>query len=165
MKGSNASHSFSVPMPTSAYFPVRLSALALLLLGACWPGPRIGDPINLDDPSVNPEQVPFSQIEAQIFARSCGTSSCHEGASPRDAPMSLDIGRAYSNLVSVRAVQAPMPRVAKGDPSNSYLLYKLHGTAGTVTGIATRMPLNSPPLPPESLSAIEAWINRGAPND
>ncbi len=109
--------------------------------------------------------VPFSEIQSQVFTRTCLGASCHEGQPPRDAPMSLEVGRSYAELVNVSAVQIPTKRVIPGDPANSYLIQKLRGTEQTVGGLATRMPLNAPPLDLATIAAIEAWVARGAPND
>ncbi|MCH8020623.1 Ig-like domain-containing protein, partial [candidate division KSB1 bacterium] len=52
-------------------------------------------------------------------------------------------------------------RVAAGDPSNSYIIQKLEGTAA----IGGRMPLNQPALPAASITTIRQWITDGAIDD
>ncbi len=79
--------------------------------------------------------------------------------------MSLETGQGYAEMVGISATQTTGKRVIPGDPANSYLIQKLRGTAQSVGGVATRMPLNAPPLDPATIAAIEAWIARGAPND
>ena len=107
----------------------------------------------------------YSTIAGTIFAASCATSGCHTGNPPVRAPDSFDAALAY-DLVGKPSLQAPaMPVIDPGDPGNSYLMPKLKGTAATVGGIATRMPLNGPPLPADDLADIESWIQAGAPND
>lgn len=134
------------------------------MLAACWPGPRIGEKFDGGGIIAN-GAVAFSEIQSQVFTRSCLGSSCHEGLPPRDAPMSLETGQGYAEMVGISATQTTGKRVIPGDPANSYLIQKLRGTAQSVGGVATRMPLNAPPLDPATIAAIEAWIARGAPND
>ncbi|MGQ0504497.1 MAG: hypothetical protein ACT4TC_04195 [Myxococcaceae bacterium] len=113
-----------------------------------------------------PGALGFAELNTTVFQKSCGSSFCHEGNPPSMAPMSLDAAHAYSALVGKPSSQVPsMLRVAPGDPSKSYLLYKLKGTSGTVGASTKRMPLNKAPLDPAHIAEIEAWIKRGAPND
>jgi hypothetical protein len=51
-----------------------------------------------------------------------------------------------------------LQRVTPGNPDASYLIQKLEGTAAT----GGRMPLNGPPLPPETIAVIRQWIVDGA---
>jgi hypothetical protein len=140
----------------------RLSTIiAVGLAGGCLSAPRVGEPIDAGPP---PDGYTFERIHDEVFAQSCALSSCHAGEPPR-APMSLEEDRAYETLVGVPATQAPLLRVAPGDPAASYLMHKLRGTAGSVGGAATRMPLGQPMLDEDALMGIEAWISRGAPDD
>ncbi len=107
----------------------------------------------------------YSAIAGTIFAVSCATSGCHTGDPPVRAPDSFDAALAY-DLVGKPSLQvSAMPVIDPGNPGNSYLMSKLRGTAATVGGVATRMPLNGPPLPGDDIADIESWIRAGAPND
>jgi hypothetical protein len=138
------------------------TTIALGLLVGCLSSPRVGDPIDAGPP----DGYTFERIRREVFAQSCALSSCHVGEPPRSAPMSLEEARAYATLVGTPATEAPaLLRVAPGDPAASYLMHKLRGTAGSVGGAATRMPLGQPMLDEEVLTGIEAWISRGALDD
>ena len=137
------------------------SCLAASLCG-CLAAPRVGDPI---DAGLAGEAYPFSRLAAEVFTPTCGVSQCHAGAPPPLAPMSLEEGKAYASLLAP-SIQVPtLQRVAPGDPAQSYILHKLKGTAGSVGGSASRMPLGQPMLSDELIGAITLWIERGAPND
>ncbi|MBI3181591.1 MAG: hypothetical protein HYZ28_05570 [Myxococcales bacterium] len=133
----------------------------MLSLG-CGPGPKVGEPVDPEPPV----EATFSSISEGILQRTCAVSGCHVGDPPPRAPMSLESGRAYGALVGVASMQAPrLMRIAPGDPEKSYLLYKLRGSASSVGGIATRMPLGRQALPEQEISAIQEWIAKGAPDD
>jgi hypothetical protein len=133
----------------------------LLALAACAP-PEVGPPI---DPGQGANAT-FSSLSQRIFVPSCAVSSCHAGNPPPSAPMSLEQGQAYASLVGAPSDEMPtLPRVAPGQPDQSYLLYKLRGTAGSIGGVATQMPLGQAPLTDAEIADIETWIANGAPND
>jgi len=134
----------------------------LLVLAACG-GPEVGPPIDQGPPGA---ETSFHSLSERIFVPRCATSSCHAGNPPAFAPMSLEQDQAYSSLVGVPSKEAPsLQRVAPGRPDLSYILFKLHGTAANVGGLATRMPLGKEPLTEAEVADIEGWIARGAPND
>ena len=134
----------------------------LLVLAACAP-PEVGPAIDAGPPGA---ETTFTSISQRIFTPRCATSYCHAGNPPPFAPMSLEAGQAYASLVGAFSKEAPsLQRVAPGRPDQSYLMYKLHGTAGNVAGLATRMPLGKEPLTEAELADIEAWIVGGAKND
>ncbi|MBL9103759.1 MAG: hypothetical protein JNL82_22635 [Myxococcales bacterium] len=70
---------------------------------------------------------------------------------------------AYQSLVGVPSPSAPMPLVAPGDPSFSYLMYKLDGTHLDVGGVGNSMPLGESMLPLSDFELIGSWISAGAP--
>jgi hypothetical protein len=128
-----------------------------LLLAAC-----SGDGDGLDEngrPIEGGEEVllpEFSSIQSKVFTPICTT--CHAGSS---APLGLrlEADAAYAMLVNAPSAEVPgLLRVSPGNPDASYLIQKLEGTA-TVGG---RMPLNGPPLPPETIAVIRQWIMDGA---
>ena len=58
--------------------------------------------------------------------------------------------------------KAGLPRVAAGDPENSYLLHKLEGRTDIIGG---RMPNRGPYLSDGQLAIIRRWIELGARRD
>lgn len=121
---------------------------------------RVGSRVDAGTPGLKT----FAELEQTVFVPSCGKSNCHAGSPPPLAPMSLEQGRAYDELVNVASTQAMgWKRVEPGAPERSYLLAKLKGTAMQLSSVGTRMPLGAEPLSDEVLADIEAWIARGAP--
>ena len=136
--------------------------LFLLALAACAP-PEVGPAIDQGPPGA---ETTFRSLSQRIFIPRCAVSSCHAGSPPPFAPMSLEEGQAYASLVGAPSKEAPsLQRVMPGRPDQSYLMYKLRGTAGNVNGLATRMPLGKEPLTEAELADIEGWIAGGAHND
>lgn len=105
-------------------------------------------------------EAKFSSIQNNILTPSCVNQGCHPGGG---APMSLQSGLAYSNLVG-KASAYGIPRVDPGKPDNSALYLKLIGD-GRTGGAQFRMPLFQPALPPERIEAVRQWIANGAMND
>lgn len=147
-----------------------LTALAATWVGCLPEPPEVGDP-ELEDESGSlgdnaGDGVSFRTLEATLFKENCATSYCHSGNPPPAAPMSLEEGKAYDALVNVASVQAnDMKRVTPGDPERSYLLHKVKGTAKKAGGNHSQMPLKKNKLKDKEIKLIEAWIERGAPND
>lgn len=136
-------------------------AAALGALAACGPAPRVGPELSAGGAPISG----FNDIQGRIFTPLCATSACHSGNPPANAPLSLDPGAAWSQLVGVPSAELPsMNLVEPGDPDRSYLVLKLRGTAGDAGGTATLMPLGGAPLDAEQEAAVEAWIADGAPN-
>ena len=101
----------------------------------------------------------FTNVQSQVFDKSCVFSACHKGASPA-GEMSLELD-AYDDIVDVASMQNPTKvRVKPADPAGSYLMDKLTGTAAA--GI--EMPPGAP-LSEERLDLIRRWIAAGAPDD
>ncbi len=147
-----------IPAPNSTR-PVLMAALGAGML-ACASEPRVG-----------PEQPAsvaagtFGEIEARILVPRCATSACHSGNPPANAPLSLDPGAGWAQMVGVPASQLPsMKLVEPGDAEGSYLVLKLRGTAGLAGGTGTLMPPDAP-LDAAEQAAIEGWISSGALND
>ena len=140
--------------------PGLAATLAAGALAACAPAPLVGP----EQPG-GVQASGLSDIQERIFTSRCATSACHSGNPPANAPLSLDPGLAWSQLVGVPSVQLPsMNLVEPGDPERSYLVLKLRGTAGAAGGTGTLMPLGDAPLDAEEQASVEAWIADGAPN-
>lgn len=112
-----------------------------------------GRPLEEDSGTLQPT---FQSIQARVFTPAC--TGCHAGAS---APLGLrlDEGSSYALLVNAASVEVPsLLRVQPGNPDASYLIQKLEGTAA----VGSRMPLNAPPLPAETIAVVRQWIANGA---
>ncbi len=145
-----------------------------LLLAACITLSTAGcdeklSSINGPTPGLEPT---FASIHANILTSSdsSGRSACTQchtdvGRTPAGRlNLAGDAASAYAALVDrPSALQAGATLVIPGDPENSYLLAKLHGSPGIAGG---RMPLNGPPfLTDGQILVIERWIRNGAPNN
>jgi hypothetical protein len=112
----------------------------------------------------------FASIQRDIFeaADSSGRpscSSCHNpnGSAFRAVGLDLSTSGSYDSLVGVTSRQKPsLPRVASGNPENSYLLHKLEGRSDI---IGTRMPQRGPFLSDGQLAIVRRWIELGARRD
>jgi hypothetical protein len=112
--------------------------------------------------SASGKPVTFAQVE-KVFAKySC--ASCHPVVT-----RSLDLrpGRAYRDLVGVRAVEDPrLVRVVAGDPDRSFLYQKVAGDPklGDIPAIGARMPQGAPRMEQGDIDTIRDWILQGAKN-
>ena len=80
----------------------------------------------------------------------------------------LNLGRrdSYASLMAP-STEAPLQRIAPGDPGKSYLTHKLDGTHLSVGGNGNAMPMSDPPrlLEPSQRLLFETWIGEGAQNN
>lgn len=138
-----------------------LGTLTILGLAAC-----AGDGTGLGpDGNTLPTATTLSGDVQPIFTANCALSGCHAGAAPQ-LGQNLSAGNAYTSIVNVASVEVPsLLRVEPGDPDNSYLVHKIEGTAASVGGVDTRMPLGNPPLSASEIATIRAWIEEGALNN
>jgi hypothetical protein len=112
-----------------------------------------GRPIGESPPPLVAE---FTSIQENVLTPVCTT--CHTGGA---APVGLrlDADVSYAMLVNAPSVEVPaLSRVDPGRPDASYLVQKLEGTAA----VGERMPLDGPPLPPDTIAVIRQWIVDGA---
>ena len=97
------------------------------------------------------------QIQAIVFTPKCAI--CHDGAGAV-LPGAMNLtseAESRAALVNVPSIQnAALDRVEPTQPSNSYLVHKIDGTA------ASQMPPTGP-LPQAEIDAIVQWITDGAP--
>ena len=140
-----------------------VAALAALLLAACAPAPDVGEKQPGQVGPGGPSER-FSTLAQEVIVPRCATASCHAGELPPAYPP-LDVDLAYGALVGAPSYQARMNLVEPFDPASSYLVLKLRGTAGSVGGVASPMPIGAAVLEEADIQAIEAWIANGAPND
>ncbi len=110
--------------------------------------------------------VSLSRDVQPILDRYC--VACHLYESPQGGLL-LEAGDTHAATVDVPSTQAPLPRVAPGDPERSYLVHKLRGTQLQVGGSGAPMPFNADTgtsgLATDELEVIEAWIRAGAPDN
>jgi Bacterial Ig-like domain len=101
-------------------------------------------------------QPNFASIQANVFTPIC--TACHVGATAPQG-LRLDSANSYALLVGVSSQEdSSLKRVAPGDPSNSYLIKKLEGTAS----VGGRMPLGGTSLTQADIDVIRQWITDGA---
>lgn len=115
----------------------------------------------------------FVQLQSQVFEPGCAMSACHGGDSGIAGLTFADAQTAYDQLVNVPPVNGParndgLLRVTPGDVDASFLWTKL--TMGSHhlghSGYGAAMPMSTSTAPgPNSLDAIERWIEGGAPFD
>jgi hypothetical protein len=99
----------------------------------------------------------LANVQAEVFEKSCGFSSCHSGSGA--GGLSFDEEVSYGELVDVPSTGAPGEiLVVPGDADASYLVWKLEEREG-ITG--DPMP-QSAPLPDDKIQLIIDWINAGA---
>jgi hypothetical protein len=116
-----------------------------------------GNPIGSDSSAPPPLTADFQSIQDNVFTPIC--TRCHIGA---DAPegLQLDQAHSYALLVGVPSAEVPtVLRVKPGDPTDSYLIDKLQGSAGIV---GVQMPFGGPYLPQSTIDVIKQWITNGA---
>ena len=118
-----------------------------------------------------PEQrLSFSHNIQPIFDSSCALQGCHT-AGTLSGDLDLTAGRSYKQLVGVASSQQPkVKRVAPGKPEDSYLVRKIIGAPGTISGAPMPQGCPIPPpggscLSPDNLPAIQLWITQCATNN
>lgn len=141
-----------------------VAAILAAVLGAVWG--CAGDGTGLDefgnplDPGTVRLEPTLGSIQRNVFTPVC--TPCHTGAAAPQG-LRLDAGVARSYLVDVPSTELPgLFRVRTGEPDASYLVWKVEGRSGIVGG---RMPLGSPPLSTEQVTAIREWIRSGASDE
>lgn len=126
------------------------------------------------DLAVAPSVVSFSADIAPLFRRSCVGSGCH---GPREPVMGLDLSSSIgvaTSAIGVLSRENPsmtggidrtepqwsgIPRIAPGEPEQSYLVYKIVG-AGPMRG--SPMPFNGTLISETEQLQISTWIQQGA---
>ena len=102
----------------------------------------------------------FSEIQSNVFTPTCATANCHSGANP-PASLNLEAVNSYAMLVGIASTQDNgIQRVNPGNPTLSYLVQKLEGTAGN----GGQMPPTGG-LDPSIIDTIRQWISDGALDD
>jgi hypothetical protein len=108
----------------------------------------------------SPPAPPLSDLEKQVFTRSCAFSACHPASTSPAGGLSL-AGGSYEKLVNVKSTLAPDKlRVVPFQPDQSFFFEKI---AQEKPSVGKRMPPGQP-LPDEEIAQIRAWIEAGAEN-
>lgn len=156
----------TMPAPDLAPDDVR-DVLAALFDGGLAPAPRPEVP-----PAAPPPAGPvrWPEVDARVFHEVC--RHCHADPVPMDgdggpgntggfgfAPVGLD-------LSSFDAVRRADPRVLDPDAPTGLVgrLWARHAeVAGRPVPGVVGMPLGLPPLPPDAIALVDAWLRQGAP--
>lgn len=102
----------------------------------------------------------LSDLEQQVFTRSCAFSACHPASASPAGGLSL-VGSTYEKLVNAKSTLAPDKlRVVPFQPDQSFFFEKI---AQEKPSAGKRMPPGQP-LPDEEIAQIRAWIEAGAEN-
>jgi mono/diheme cytochrome c family protein len=113
-------------------------------------------------PAPPPPAAPtLTQLTANFFGICAG---CHTGTGTvLPGVMNLTSkANIYAAWVGVPSIEvSSLERVKAGDPTNSYVVQKLEGTAA----VGARMPLGGPYLTQAQIDQVKAWIAAGAPNN
>jgi PKD domain len=87
---------------------------------------------------------------------------CHRTGNEA-AGLNLEPAVSFAELVNVSSTElGSMFRVAPNSTTTSYLSHKVNGSAGTVGGNPSQMPLGASPLGATDMNNIATWINGGA---
>lgn len=131
-------------------------AMCAALLGCAGDGDGLDENGRPLDSGPLPLVPTFASIQQNVFTPIC--TRCHAGAAAPTG-LRLDDASSYAALVNTPSVEVPgLRRIRPGDPDLSYLVQKIEGRAA----VGGRMPLNSPPLPQETIDVIKQWIREGA---
>ena len=139
--------------------PLAAAGLGLGACGGSSSPPSPGAPASAPTPDTRmiDADPSFSTTIQDVFERSsCTSSGCHGSA--QAAGLDLRRGASLASLVGVPASSESFPRVAPGDPDNSYLVIKLEGRQS----VGSRMPLSRAALDEIDLTNIRNWIAQGA---
>jgi hypothetical protein len=91
----------------------------------------------------------------EIFGKSCATSGCHGGKSPK-LQLSLEAEDLPASLIGIPSRQNDkLVLIDTKDPSQSYLLLKITGGDGMK---GRKMPIMKPPLSDEEMKSVVTWI-------
>lgn len=114
------------------------------------------------------EGFTYKKKVAPIFNNRC--TICHRPGGPSGVDMQNPFvgDEALVNSVNRFAtahpeLNLPQYNVAKGDPDNSFLMYKIDEAVSLPAAAGVHMPLQLENLRPEQVHVIEEWVKAGAP--
>jgi hypothetical protein len=135
---------------------------------ACGPGSSCAD----GQCQCSSTSISFANDVQPILTGSCAAAGCHDGVGAPGGPggpggppggattLDLTIGSAYQSLLETTTSCGPV--VVPGDAAASLLIGKL---TGTELCMGSQMPKGDPPLAPELIDTIAAWVCQGAENN
>lgn len=126
----------------------------LILLLACTSGDKESGTTS-DTGVTSGTPATLTEIQADIFGKSCAFSSCH-GDGGNAGSLKLNDGESYGELVNQPATVTGEILVIPGDPDGSYLVKKLENADPSQV-----MPPGSP-LPDANIARVRSWIADGA---
>lgn len=133
-------------------------ACSLALLGCAGPLDHperfayLGSPQDAGDGTVASSDGGCDPV-TDIFPPNCTTGACHSAQS-QQANLDLESPGLPQRLVNKAAHGGPGLLIDKSNPGQSVLYLKLTDTPP----FQFQMPLGSPPLSPDELSCVQAWI-------
>ena len=112
-----------------------------------------------------PGSVSFARDVQPLFTANCAFSGCHAGPSPAQG-LDLSAGHAYGDLVNVASGECALfKRVFPGQPTTSYLVFKIAGPPQPCFSGAQMPSGGRPPLAVAEQDTIANWILQGAVNN
>jgi hypothetical protein len=154
--GSDTSAPYSIDLNTTtlANGAATLTAQAVDAAGNTTTSAGVAITINNSAPAVT-----LATLQTTIFGPIC--SGCHSGVGGT-LPGSMSLASASAtaaSLINVTSLEVgTLKRVLAGDPTNSYVVQKISGTAA----VGGRMPLGGTPLTQQQIDDVKAWIQAGA---
>jgi len=97
------------------------------------------------------------EVQAQIFAASCGTSGCHGAVSPALGLDLISPGLEHRIINASANGCGDKTMVIAGDPERSYLFAKLLQDS---PDCGERMPLGGTPLSATQVDCLKAWVRQ-----
>lgn len=126
-----------------------------------------------DTGETHPTAPGYQQLHDSYFAVSCAASACHGEGGGAAGLSFADADAAYDTLLNATPVNPVSAEngwalVTPGDLERSLLWHKVHSDNASlvIDGLGSRMPIGGAGAPgPQTLAAIQAWIEAGAPRD
>jgi hypothetical protein len=146
-------------MKSAMNLPIIIIVVVLVLVGAG--GCTAGQTTKSSNSPMPALSIKLSADVQPVFNSTCVV--CHQGAG--QGGLSLEPGKAYTNLVGIKSTESSLMRVQAGSPDQSYLINKLQGTQIQAGGQGAQMPLNGTPLSSAQIELIRQWISQGALNN
>jgi len=121
--------------------------------------------VTVDNAAAPPAATTLTQLQTQFFTPICST--CHTGqGSSLPGVQNLTAGNSFSNIVNVASIEEPaLDRIKPNDPTNSYMIQKIMGTAAKGAQMPDGCPITQPCLTQAQINMFISWVNAGAQNN
>ena len=135
---------------------ISIVIIVLFLLSSC------ADHIVESTPSIDetiiqvPVSTTFTEIQSNVFNKSCAFSGCHVSGS-----IAPDLSNNSYDRIVGKPGSTGLNYIEPNNPTQSYLLKKILGEGISGSG----MPIRSSPLSQSVIDSITTWINDGAKNN